>query len=61
MIVQDLYDFADTVPPSKHTTKMSKNKPDSIYKKVSGQLHGEHRLVRGWHALGQNVRLFFLC
>ncbi|KAG2128964.1 uncharacterized protein EDB93DRAFT_1108849 [Suillus bovinus] len=42
-----------TISPSVHKTKMSQNKPDSIHKKVPGQLHGEHCLVRGWHALGQ--------
>jgi len=52
--VKDLHDFAAKVPPSVHKTQMSKGKP-TVYKKEPGQLHGEHRLVRGWHPLGQKV------
>lgn len=53
-ICKSLEEFAEKVPPHANKTQKAKVKGQS-YKKTEGQRWGEHRLVRGWHALGQNV------
>ncbi|KAG2139780.1 hypothetical protein DEU56DRAFT_755528 [Suillus clintonianus] len=46
-IVQDLHDFAATVLLSVHKTKISKNKPDSIYKKIPVDFWGINKFGSG--------------
>lgn len=53
-ICAHLYEFAKKLPPSMHKTQKTKDKP-KVYVKGPGLITGEHRICRGWHAIGHNV------
>jgi hypothetical protein len=52
-----LYEFAEKVPPSMNKTRKTRDKAQ-VYVEGPGLITGEHRISRGWHAIGHKVSYF---